>query len=176
MPKLNRLDMWTEQLDLPGYEVVNEQQDRPTDPVVLTLLSTARVTLCPHCGRPSESVHVNRNSAPYRDLSHGKFNIHLIIHARQFHCGHCNRYFTPTCPYLVEGIHATERFLEQAARLIRFSDIANVADFLDVPEKTLSRWYYAYIGRPTQQPPTPLQPIKSIGIDELSLKKSTVSS
>jgi hypothetical protein len=66
--------------------------------------------------------------------------------------------------------------LEQAAKLIRFSDIANVAEFLGLPEKTLEGWYYDYAERKTQQPPADLKPIKSMGIDELSLKKNTGSS
>jgi hypothetical protein len=66
--------------------------------------------------------------------------------------------------------------LEQAAKLIRFSDIANVAAFLGLPEKTLEGWYYDYVQRQTQQPPADLKPIKSLGIDELSLKKSTDNS
>jgi len=66
--------------------------------------------------------------------------------------------------------------LKQAARLIRFSDIANVAEFFGVAENSLSRWYYDYVERQQQAPPANLKPIKSIGIDELSLKKSTGSS
>ena len=53
---------------------------------------------------------------------------------------------------LAPGAHATERFLEQAARLIRFSDIANAAAFLGVPEKTLERWYYDHVERHRQAP------------------------
>ena len=49
--------------------------------------------------------------------------------------------------------------------------------FLGVPEKTLSRWYYDYVGRQLAKPQgEKALPIKSLGIDELSLKKSTVSS
>lgn len=70
---------------------------------------------------------------------------------------------------LAPGAHATERFLEQAARLIRFSDIANAAAFLGVPEKTLERWYYDYVERHRQAPPTPGGPIQQLGIDELKL-------
>jgi hypothetical protein len=100
----------------------------------------------------------------------------LILHTSQFQCDHCGRFFTPACPHVAPGAHATERFLEQAAKLIRFSDIANVAAYLGVPEKTLERWYYDYVERKAQQPPADLKPIKSLGIDELSLKKSTGSS
>jgi hypothetical protein len=78
---------------------------------------------------------------------------------------------------LAPGGHATERFLEHARQLIGFSDIANVAAFLRVPENTLARWYYDYVERRQQQPasPPPL-PIRQLGIDELSLKKSTANS
>lgn len=176
MEKLSRLDLWTRQLGLDGFKVVHERHDRPSDPVLLTILETAKIALCPHCCRPSESVHLNRDSNPIRDLSHGTQTVELIFHARQFHCEHCDRYFTPPCPHVAPGVHATERFLEQAAKLIRFSDIANVAAFFGLPEKTLEGWYYDYVERKTQQPPADLKPIKSVGVDELSLKKNTGSS
>ncbi len=176
VPKLSRLDLWTEQLGLDGLEVVHERHDRHSDPIILTVVEKDRIALCPHCGHASESVHLNRDSQPIRDLSHGTLTVELIIRTRQFHCQRCNRYFTPACPHVAPGVHATERFLEQAAKLIRFSDVANVAAFLGVPEKTLEGWYYDYVERKTKQPPAALKPIKSVGIDELSLKKNTGSS
>lgn len=171
------LALWTRQLRLDGFQVVHERRDTPTDPVRLTLLSTADIALCPHCERPTDDVHRRLDSDPIRDLPHGPQAVTLILRSCQFHCEPCDRYFTPACPHLAPGAHATERFLEQAAKLIRFSDIANAASFLGVPEKTLERWYYDYAERKTKVPTaTTLQPIKSLGIDELSLKKSTGSS
>lgn len=83
---------------------------------------------------------------------------------------------TPPCPAVVPGTHATERFLERAAQLIRHGDIPNAAAFLKVPEKTLERWYDEYVQRRQQQPAAHWKPITSIGIDELSQKKDTASS
>jgi hypothetical protein len=60
--------------------------------------------------------------------------------------------------------------------MIRFSDIANAAAFLGVAEKNLERWYYDYVQRQARRLPADGKPIKSLGIDELSLKKSTGSS
>jgi len=52
-----------------------------------------------------------------------------------------------------------------------------VAAFLAVPHRTLERWYYDYVERKNAEPsPQTLKAIKSLGIDELSLKKSTASS
>jgi hypothetical protein len=59
--------------------------------------------------------------------------------------------------------------------LIRISDIANAAAFLGVPERSLQNCYYDFVERQQACPTVPLQPIKSLGIDELSLKKSTDS-
>jgi transposase len=39
-------------------------------------------------------------------------------------------------------------------------------------EKNLERWYYNYVERKNQQPAVTRMPIKSLGIDELSLKKA----
>ena len=101
--------------------------------------------------------------------------VELIVRTYQFACPHCDHFFTPSAPACAPGAHATERFLEQAARLIRFSDIANAAAFLAVPEKTLEKWYYDYVERQQQAPAADLQPIRQLGIDELALKKKPAS-
>jgi hypothetical protein len=55
--------------------------------------------------------------------------------------------------------------------------VANAARFFRVPEKTLERWYYDYVERRQQQTgESSTGKIRRIGIDELSLKKSTGSS
>ena len=74
----------------------------------------------------------------------------------------------PPCGFLAA------RFLGRAAELIRRGDVSRAAGFLRVPEKTLERWYYDWVER--QRDTTPAPPITRIGIDELSLKKSTASS
>jgi transposase len=170
------LSHWDRQLRLDGLKVVHEWRDTPKDPVRLTVTATVDVGLCPHCGRPTDQVHRRLDSEPIKDLPHGPQAVELIVRSAQFHCEQCDRYFTPPCPHVAPGAHATERFLEQAARLIRFSDIANAAAFLGVAEKSLERWYYDYVERKAQLTPAGLEPIKSLGIDELSLKKSTGSS
>jgi len=171
------LDLWTEQVHLEGYQVVSARRDTPSDPVRLTLATTREIALCPNCSRPCDCVHRRTDSGPIRDLPHGPQAVELILRSAQFRCVHCECFFTPPCPHVAPGAHATERFLEQAARLIRFADIANAAAFLGVPEKTLSRWYYDYAQRQLDKPKgEAARPIKSLGIDELSLKKSTGSS
>jgi transposase len=170
------LNLWTKQLRLEGYKVVSERRDTPSDPVRLTLVATSEIALCPHCSRPTDQVHRRTDSDPIRDLPHGPQSVELILRSAQFHCEHCERFFTPACPHVAPAAHATERFLEQAAKLIRFSDIANAAAFLGVPQKTLERWYYDYAQRQLDKPKVEtLKPIKSLGIDELSLQKSTGS-
>jgi transposase len=171
------LNLWTKQVRLEGYKVVSERRDTPADPVRLTLVATSEVALCPHCSRPTDQVHRRSDSDPIRDLPHGPQAVELVIRSVQFRCQHCDRFFTPACPHVAPGGHATERFLEQAARLIRFADVANAAAFLGVPEKTLARWYYDFAQRQLDKPKAEAaRPIKSLGIDELSLKKSTGSS
>jgi transposase len=171
------LDRWTEQVHLEGYKVISQRRDTPSDPVRLTLAATRAVALCPHCSRPCDCVHRRSDSDPIRDLPHGPQAVELILRCAQFRCEPCERFFTPPCPHVAPGAHATERFREQAARLIRFADVANAAAFLGVPEKTLARWYYDHAQRQLDKPPAQAaKPIKSLGIDELSLKKSTGSS
>jgi transposase len=172
MSEQDRLEFWTRALNLPGFEVVHERRDTPADPLRLTVAPQMPLGLCGGCRRATDRVQRTHESQPVKDLPIGPQAVELIVRTYQFHCPHCDRYFTPRYAALAEGAHATGRFLEQAAKLIRFSDIANAAAFLGVPEKNLQRWYYDYVERQAQNPPADLKPIKSLGIDELSQKKA----
>jgi transposase len=175
MTEQDHLAFWTKALNLPGFQVVHERRETPSDPLTLTVVPTMPLGLCSGCCRATDCIHRTLDSRPIMDLSIGPQAVELIVRTYQFHCERCDRYFTPRQPALAEGAHATERFLEQAAKLIRFSDIANAAAFLGVPEKNLERWYYDYVERTTRKSAATFKPIKSLGIDELSQKKSTGS-
>jgi transposase len=176
MSEKDTLEFWTRLLNLKEFQVVHVGQDTPQDPVRLTLIPTTPLGLCPDCRRASDTIQRRSESTAVKDLPLGPQAVELLIRVYQFACPHCGQFFTPSYAAFVPGAHATERFLEQAARLIRFSDVANAAAFFAVPEKTLERWYYDYVERQRQAPTAVGQPIRAIGIDELSLKKNTVSS
>jgi hypothetical protein len=59
------------------------------------------------------------------------------------------------------------------AELIARSDVCAAARFFGVAEKTAEGWYYQHRKRKQEQPQPELEPIRSLGIDELSLKKDT---
>jgi transposase len=176
MSEQDRLAFWTKTLNLPEFRVVHERRDTPSDPICFTVVPIQEVAACPHCRHACDTVHRRHDSKPIRDLPLGPQAVDLIVRTPQFRCDRCQGFFTPSYTAIAPGAHATERLLEQAARLIRFSDIANVAAFFGVAENSMSRWYYDYVERQQQAPPANLKPIKRIGIDELSLKKSTASS
>jgi transposase len=177
MSTMQRLAAWTLALNLPGFRVVHEGRETPKDPVRFTVIPTQEVAVCPHCGHACDTVHRRHHSSPVKDLPLGDQAVELIVSTPQYECERCQRFFTPSYSVIASGAHATERFLAHTARLIDFSDIANIASLYGVPERTLARWYYDYLERQKQQPlATPLKPIESIGIDELSLKKGTASS
>lgn len=175
MNENDRLTFWTKFLHLDGFRVVHVGDDGPTDPVRLTVLPATDLALCPHCQRPCDIIHRRYQAEPIKDLSLAARTVELIVRTYQFACPHCDHYFTPPSAAYAAGAHATERFLEQAARLIRFSDVANAAAFLGVPEKTLEKWYYDYVERQQQTATATLQPIRQIGIDELAFKKKPAS-
>jgi transposase len=165
---------WTSLLALPDYEVVYCLKESDLQRYRLTVAPTKRLGICPHCGRVSDSVHQTRTREHIKDLSIGAESVDLDVRVLQFECacGHC---FTPPIPFLAEGSHATERFLERAAALIRNSDVANAAAFLGVPERTLGDWYYDFLQRRPNPSGKPLKVVRRIGIDELALKKNTSS-
>ena len=171
---------WTALLQLVGYEVAHVGEDAQSKRLFITVIPVHRIGVCPHCGRASDTVKQRRTREGIQDLSIGSNAVELTVRVDQFECERCEKCFTAPIPFLAEGAHATERFIERAAQLIRKSDIRNAAQFLGVPEKTLENWYYDYVQR--QQEPSaptasaPPQPIRRLGIDELSLKKSSGNS
>jgi transposase len=169
MNEKDQLQVWTQLLHLDGFQVVHVHRDTPADPIRLTLTPTLPLGVCPACHRSCATVHRRSESDPVRDLPFGPQAVELIIRSYQFSCPKCQRFFTPASSVFAPGAHATERFLEQAARLIRCSDLVNAAAFCGVPEKTLERWYYEYVERQRQTSPAAPKPIAQLGIDELQL-------
>jgi transposase len=165
---------WTNLLHLDGYEVAYVCEDKQQKRVCITVIPTQRIGVCPHCGRACNEVKQRRTRERIQDLPVGDHGVELTVRVDQFECQHCEHCFTPPIPFLAEGAHATERFMERAAQLIRKGDIANTAQFLGVAEKTLENWYYDYVERQQNQTGrSSPKPIRHLGIDELSLKKST---
>jgi transposase len=161
---------WTQLLDLPDYEVVYYQKESDLQRYRFTVAPKQRLGVCPHCGKVSNTIHQTRTREHIKDLSIGTEAVELNVRVLQFECV-CGQHFTPAVPFLAEGAHATERFLERAAALIRTSDVANAAAFLGVPERTLGDWYYAFLQRRPNPTGQPLKVVRRLGIDELALKK-----
>jgi transposase len=171
----NNLAFWTELLNLPGYIVVHVQED-VAHRMCVTIKPRHAIGVCPHCGKATDTVKQCRTRDEIADLPIGTHAVVLLARVGQFECPRCEQCFTPPLGFVADGAHATERFLERAAELIRCADVANAAKFFRVPEKTLERWYYDYLER--RQPPAaaPGEKIRRLGIDELSLKKDTDNS
>ena len=164
-----RLDALTQLLDLDGLEVVDVDEDRVRMVRRLGVMPTVDVGVCPQCRRSTDHRHQVREHT-VQDLPWGRYATQLAIRLPQYQCPHCGAVFTPSCPMLAEGAHATERFLERLAEMVRWSDLKNAAAFFGLPEKTLEHWYYAYVAR--RQTSVPSAPIRSLGIDELARKKN----
>ena len=130
------LPFWTELLGLPDYEVLHCQAETDPRHYHFTVAPKHRVGLCLHCGKVTETVHQTRTRERIKDLPISGYAVELKVRVLQFQCDACGACFTPAIPFLAEAAHATERFLEQAARLVRTSDLANAAAFLGVPERT----------------------------------------
>jgi transposase len=166
---------WTELLDLDGFEVVDATSDRSCKLRRLTVTPLALAGLCPHCEASTAERHACHDREVV-DLPLGGWKTQLVVRLFQFRCERCDKFFTPPHPVLSPGLHATERFLERLAEYASHGDIASAARFTGVAEKTAERWYYDYLERKQKEPRADLLPIRSLGIDELSLKKDTGSS
>lgn len=164
------LDTLTDLLDLDAFEVVEAAHDRAVRVRRLTVVPMELVGLCPHCGRASDDRHACHDRE-VADLPLGGWKTQLVVRAWQFRCDHCRKFFTPRHPALAEGAHATGRFLDRLAELATHGDVSAAARFFGVPEKTAQRWYYEHLERLRVEPRQDLEPVRSLGVDELSTKK-----
>jgi transposase len=168
------LSMWASLVDLEEFEVVEAGEDRREHLRRLVLVPRVSVGMCPQCGGVCEERH-ECYERQVVDLPLGAYATQLIVRMWQFRCEQCDKFFTPRFAALAEGAHATERFLERMAELVKHADLGSAAAYLGVPEKTLERWYYQHVQR-RQRAEGQLRPVSSLGIDELSLKKDTSNS
>jgi transposase len=171
------LAMLTSLLDLYEFEVVESSRDRQKNIWRLTLVPKVIVGLCPHCHGVTDERHACHDRI-ITDLPMGGQGVELVVRLSQFHCRACDKFFTPRFAALAEGAHATERLLERLAELASHSDVAMAARFFGIAEKTAEGWYYQYLERKRKEVPmVPARlPVRSLGIDELSLKKDTDNS
>ena len=165
------MDGLTQLLDLEEFEAVELQEDRGHRLRRIAVIPRASVGICPHCQKATGRRQQIRERV-VRDLPWGLYATELVVRQPQYHCPDCDRLFTPRFTALAESAHATERFLERLAALADHSDLKNASAFFSLPEKTLEHWYYAYLDRRTATRSG--QPIRSLGIDELSRKKNEV--
>jgi transposase len=166
------LEAVTALLDLEEFEVVEAREDRQARRRDLVLVPRLAVGLCPHCHGICEDRHACHDQQVL-DLPMGAYSTHLTVRRSQFHCRRCDKFFTPPLAGLAEGAHATERLLGRLAELVRHADVAAASAFFGVPAKTLEKWYYEHVQRLAR--PNPLQPLRTLGVDELSLKNGTDS-
>jgi len=162
-------------LDLNEFEVVDCVRDRGRRLGIFTVVPKTAVGLCPHCQGLSDERHLCRDRV-VTDLPMGGWGTELVVRLWQFRCRTCDRFFTPGFTALAEGAHASERLLERLADLIDRSDVSSAASFFGLAEKTVEGWYYQHIKAKQSQPRPQLEPVRSLGIDELSLKKDTGNS
>jgi transposase len=162
-------------LDLDEFEVVDCVRDRGKRVRIFTLVPKTSVALCRHCHGISDERHLCRDRV-ITDLPMGGWRTELVVRLWQFRCAACDGFFTPSFAALAEGAHATERLLERLAELVDRSDVSSAASFFGLPEKTVEGWYYQHVKAKQSQPRPQLEPVRSLGIDELSLKKDTGNS
>lgn len=178
MNETHQLRVWTTALNLPEYEVVHYAQREGTRH--FSVVPREGVELCPDCSKPCQRLHQKRWIEGVADLPLGDQPVRLKVRVFQYECEHCGRHFTPQSLLFTPGLgaKATARLIGKAAELIQRADIAGAAAFYQIPEKTLERWYYEWVERQNQaqEENASIKPIRSLGIDELSLKKSTANS
>lgn len=165
----------TSLLDLDEFEVAEAIRDRRNKLRRFTLVPKVIAGLCSHCASVTDERHACHDRV-IADLPMGGCKTELVVQLWQFRCPTCDKFFTPRLASLAEGAHATERLMESLSDLASRSDLVTAARFFGIAEKTAEGWYYDFLERKQKNPAPDLQPVRSLGIDELSLKKDTGNS
>ena len=105
-----RLELWSEVLQLDEFEVVHQAENSETKSWQLTVVPKVAVAVCPHCGILSREIHQQRDREGIRDLPLGQRAVMLRVRVFEFWCVNCERAFTPPRKSLAAGTHATDRF------------------------------------------------------------------
>ena len=142
MSETEQLNVWTTVLNVPEYEVVQFEQQGGVRH--FRLIPDARHANYPECGQACGRQHQKRWVSDVADLPLGDQPVRLHVRVIQYVCDHCHRHFTPQSLLFTPcmGAKAPARLVSKAAELIRRADIAGAAAFYQIPEGTLSRWYY----------------------------------
>src|SRR5436853_4069926 len=111
------LEFWTHLLRLPGFVVVHCEEASDFKRYCFTIAPEHRLGVCPRCQKVSAAVHQTRTRESIKDLPLSNYTVELKVRVPQFECERCGGVFTPALPFLAEGAHATERFLERSAEL-----------------------------------------------------------
>lgn len=172
MSETEQFAAWTMALNLPGYEVAHCVEDGVDGVLRLNLIPTQVIELCPACNRPCDKWHQRRWLENIRDLPLGGRPVCLKVRVFQYECEHCGRTWTPHSPIVAEGTWVTTRLLDRLVELVGRSDVAGAAAFFGIPASTVGRWYYEHLEHQRTAAETAAEPIRSLGIDELSLKKT----
>ena len=135
----DRLAWWSGVLQLNEFEVVHQVEDVAEKTLRFTVIPKVGAAVCPHCGGLCGETHQTRDRDGIHDLPIGERAVVLRVRVREFRCDACERCFTPPWQSIAEGTHATERFLERAAAIIRHSDISNAARLCGVVKNLQER-------------------------------------
>src|SRR5271169_2982156 len=94
------LEFWTRLLHLPGFVVVDCQEETQPRRYCFTVVAEHRIGVCPHCGQASEDVHQTRTRDRIVDLPISGYAVELKVRVCQFMCERCEAAFTPEVPFL----------------------------------------------------------------------------
>lgn len=164
-------------LGLDEFEVI-EIEENLTDfsspkrkTLTIHLLPKKSVFLCPHCRHACGHIH-KTTQRRILDLPQGIMEITLVVVWPQMLCERCDKYFTPCFEAIREKGTVTKRLAERLAAVIRISSVKEAAKLFRIAESTAEEIYYEIAeARVGKQPKPGPEPIKSLGIDEIAVKK-----
>ena len=166
------LSRYSELLCLDEFEVI-EIKRSPTSSMtlILHLLPKKSIFPCPDCQHVSDHIH-QTTKRRIIDLPQGIMEIDLAIAWPQMGCQQCDKYFTPSFEAIREKGTVTKRLAERLCAVIRISSVKEAAALFRIAESTAEEIYYEVAEARVGEKPKPgPEPIRSLGIDEIAVKK-----
>lgn len=153
-------------LNLPDMKVLDFQEIEGEE-IIITVEKEVKYSTCPHCGKPTYSIHQN-HWRMIHDLPWNKKPVLLKINRRQFKCHKCKKVFSEQLDCVDKSTCYTKRLAADIVQQVLNSNIHSVAKRNGLSDEQVESMLKKQISQILN---IELSQVKRLGIDEIALVK-----